>query len=207
MATKKVTDPSQEDLDFLNEQEETEASGNESDDKVFDVNNLPEDFTVNTSQTVTYDPIKAGMYQVQVLDIVIKENPFYKPDAKKPEDRGNKYQISATLVVLKEGENYGRRIWDNLAPVVKPTGKKGATKAYKFITAVLGTELDWDGCASFAPSPKEFYENLLTLKGKQLLVTVEVSTSEAGKKRNKIVSYLPVDAMLPPFDESKIKKQ
>lgn len=212
----KAKEPEQEvpNFDDLNFEEDIDQALKESapvvddskKDKTFDPENLPSDFNVSATQSKDYEPLKAGMYQVEVFDIVVKENFFYRPNETDPSKRGNKYQISTTFVVLKDGENYGRRFWDNMAPVIHPTGKKGATKAYKLITAILGAEMTWDECASFAPDPKKFYENLKTLVGKQIMVTVEIATSEAGKKRNKVVSYFTAETTMPKFDENKVKK-
>lgn len=173
--------------------------------KSFDLDSLPKDFSVNTGQTTTFEPLKAGMYQVEVYNVEIKESPFYKPDAE-PAKRGNKYQVSTTFVVLKEGENYGRRFWDNASPSIKPEGKRGATKLYKMVTAILDTAMTWDACASFAPDNQKFGENLTALIGKQVSVAVEIAVSEAGKARNKIVSYFPVETEMPKFVEKKLEK-
>lgn len=174
--------------------------------KSFDLDSLPTDFSVNTGQSIVYEPLKAGVYQVEILKVEIKENFFYKPNEKDPSKRGNKYQVSPTFVVLNPGENYGRRLWDNMAPVIKPSGKRGATKLYKMVTSALNSEMSWDDCEGFASDNTKFAENLKGLIGKQLQVTVEVATSESGKKRNKIISYFPVDTNLPKFDETKVKK-
>lgn len=178
----------------------TPAQGKEQ-DRVYDLDNLPEDFTVDSSQQ-TFEPLKPGAYQVEVSEVVLKDNIFYKPlnDQGKPSNPATKYTIAVTMIVLDEGDDYGRRVWDNFSPIVKPTGKKGASKAYKFITSVLQTELNWDECAGFAPTPVKFFENMKSLEKKQVSVMLEVSTSETGVKRSKVVSYFPTKKALPPYE-------
>ena len=181
-----------------------------SEDRVFNnPEDLPSDMEVATKQSKVFEPLPADIYQVEVLSLVVKENPFWKPK----DDDGNdtnpvsKYQLNQTLVIIEEGKNYGRRVWDNMAPVVKPSGKKGASKAYKFITAILETELTWEECEGFAPNPQVFYKNMKELVGRQVRVSLETKITESNKKKNIVASYLPVKAQLPSFDESKVAKQ
>jgi hypothetical protein len=61
-------------------------------DKVFDVNNLPADFNVSSTQTADFEPIDPGeIYTVEVRKAELRENKFFKP-----EEKGAK-SISSTL--------------------------------------------------------------------------------------------------------------
>lgn len=169
---------------------------------VFDLDNLPADFQASGGQS-SYAPLPADVYQVQIMNIEIKENIFYKPEDPKSNPL-NKYSTQVTLVIIDDGEFYGRRLWDNFAPVIKPTTKKGPTKAYKFVTTVLGTSMDWDSCASFASN---FGKNMKEFLGRQLRVSVETVAKQDGTPKNKIASYMEAKKQLPPFDESKLEKK
>lgn len=164
-------------------------------DKVFSPETLPFDFTAGSGNK-TFEPLPDGVYQTQVLDIVIKEKPVqYQEEGK------NKYQVSITLVVIEQTDNYGRRLWDNTSPMVYPNSKKGSSKLYKFITAVMGVQMDNDACNGYTADPKAFYNNLRELIGKQVMVTVELTTTETGKKRNKVLSYFTPKAPLEKYNE------
>lgn len=172
--------------------------------EVFDVNNIPDDASVDTSPKKEFEPLEDGMYQVQVLEIELKQNYFWKPD--KPED-GDKYVFSFTFVILNE-EDRGRRIWDTFGLYFKPDGSRGPTKLYKVITKTLGMDMSWDDCQAFSPDLKTLYQNVLSeVKGKQLQVVVETTKKAEGKHRTKIVSYMSTKSQLPTFDPEEMKKK
>lgn len=178
---------------------------NQVEDKVFDLDNIPEDAELFTKQQ-EFEPIDPSeMYQVELLKVELRENPFYKPDAKKPQDQGSKYQFSFEYAILDDGDFYGRRIWDTTSLAFKPDGKRGATKLYKIVMAMMKLNLDWEECAEFAPNLKTFYKNLLdNIVGKQVRVAIENKTNpETKKTRSKIVSYYEVKKDLDAFDQEK----
>lgn len=171
--------------------------------KVYNSENLPEDFSVDTSQKKVYPPVPAGVYQAEVLDISITDNFFYKPNEVDPKKRGSKYVIKLTLVLVKQGEHYGKRFWENLSPYLKPTGKLGPTRAYKFVSTMLGMDMDWEECDAFAQTPQKFYENMKAFEKKQVMITVEVINKEDGTKKNKIASFFAIEKPLPPYVDPK----
>jgi len=174
-------------------------------DKVFTPETLPEDFTPSTGKSVSYDPLPADIYQVEIANISIKENPFYKSG----EPAFRKYQASVEMVVIDEGEFYGRRLWKNMSPSVKPPykGKRG-TFLYSFVCAAReAASLTWDECDTFASSGKELYENLKTLEKKQIRVSVELVAREDGTNKNNISGFMVVKKQLPIFDETKIVRE
>lgn len=185
---------------------ETERQVTKMDDqKTYDnPEEFPEDAEIFTGKT-EFEPIDpTEMYQLEVQYAELRDNPFYKPDAEKPEDKGSKYQFSFEFVVVTDGEFYGRRMWDNTGLAFKPDGKRGPTKLYKIIMAALNKSMTWDECAEYAPDLKTFYRNLATdVKGKQVKVAVENITKENGKIRTKITTYAPVKKELPPYDPEK----
>lgn len=165
--------------------------------KEYTLDNLPEDFGVNTEQSAgkNYDPLPQDVYQVEVLGIKLRDNFFYDPK----EEYSNKYVLEFTFAVIEEGPHYGRRLWRSVAPALKPQGKRGPTILYKIVTTALGSEMDWDACAGFA---EELKENLKVVIGKQMRVSVEQRTSESGKVSSKIASFMPIKKELPKYDEN-----
>lgn len=179
------------------------SDNNQAQDKTFDVDSVPEDATVDTAQAKEYAPLEEDTYQVEVAEVVLKENPFYKPED--TENFQSKYQFGFTFIILDEGEFRGRRIWDNTGLSLKPTtkrGKGGATKLYKIVTRAMKTEFDWDMCASFAPDTKTLYKNLKeNVEGHQLKVTIQNNTNpDSGKTRSKVVSYMNSKKDMPKYD-------
>lgn len=178
-----------------------------AEDKVFDLNNIPEDAEVFTSQSKNFEPIDPSeMYQVEVLKVQLKENPFYKPDEKDPDKMQVKYNFSFEYVIIdEESEFYGRRIWDTTSLAFKPETKRGATKLYKIINMALKRKMTWDECAEYAPDTRTLYEHLLNdVIGKQLRVAIENKENPDTKKtRTKIASYSEAKKDLPAFDIKK----
>lgn len=186
-------------------QDKTNSQENSQAVEPLDRNNLPGDFQAQ-SKGKPYEPLKAGTYQVQVMAAEVIPNSFYKPDEKDPSKKGQPYQIRTKYTVLKAGDNYGHELQDFMPTFISPSGKKGPSKTYKFVTAVLGSDMDQEACDSFvADGRAEFMDNLDTLVGKQLIIVVEVSAREDGSKKNKVASYLATEETLPPFDATKVK--
>ena len=80
--------------------------------KTYTLDDLPQDAQVNTGQPKEYDPIDPSeMYQVEISKVTFQDNPYYKPDAEKAEERGSKYQLSFEFSILGDGEFVGRKLW------------------------------------------------------------------------------------------------
>lgn len=178
---------------------------NKVQEKVFDIDNIPEDAQVFSSKPKEYKPLEEDTYQVEVAELVLKENPFYKEPAEGERSEQSKYQFSFTYIILDEGEFRGRRIWDTTSLSLKPTtkrGKGGATKLHKILTRAMKKDFDWDMCASFAPDVKTLYRNLLDeVKGHQIKVTIENTVNpDTQKTRSKPVSYSVVKKDLKSYD-------
>lgn len=173
-------------------------------ESIYDVNSLPDNFDEATKPQ-SFTPLPEGMYQVQVLSVVIKDNPFYKVPEEGELPNGNPYQVSAQLAVLDNEELYGRRLFDNFTPILKNTGKKGPTKLYKFVSACLKSTISQEECDVFS-TKGEFYPNLKTLEGKQVSIAIETTPNQMGKLKNKVVAYYVTKSDLPKLDLEKSKK-
>jgi hypothetical protein len=179
-----------------------------NEDKVYDIDNIPEDAEVFTGKSRAFEPIDASeMYQVELQKIELKDNVFYKPDAKKVEEKGSKYQFSFEFAIINEGPFYGRRIWDTTSLAFKPTTKRGPTKLYKIVMAAINQSYTWEQCQDFCPDTRTFYKNLKEqLFVKQLKISIEnITNPETQKVRSKVVAYYPVKSELPSFDPEKVK--
>jgi len=189
--------------EVVDETEGIDFGEEKSESKGYDLDHLPDDFKGDATEKKVYPPLPADVYQVEILAIEIKDNIFYDPTDPKS-DPVDKYTTSVTLVVIEDGKFYGRQLWDNFSSRVKPTGKKGPTKTYKFVTAVLDSAMDWTACEGFV---SEFGKNMKNFIGKQLRITVEVGAKEDGTPKNKIASYMVVKSELPAFDKRKLEKK
>lgn len=176
-------------------------------DKVFDVNNLPADFNVSSTQTADFEPIDPGeIYTVEVRKAELRENKFFKPEETDRSKRGEKYQFNFELAILNDGDYYGRRLWVSTGTSFKPEGKKGPTKLYKMVTSAMGVDMGWDEVNSFNPDPATFVSNLQKeVVGHQLKVAIENSVKTDGKTVSKVTSFNKVKKgkELPKFDQAK----
>lgn len=183
-----------------------------SEDKVFTADNLPDDVDqeVSTTPAKVYDPIDPSeTYTVQVIKVELRTNPFYKPDAENPQDKGSKYNLNFEFAILDDGEFYGRRIWDSTSLALKPTTKKGEpTKLYKIVAAAIKLNMSWDDCSAFAPDAKGLLKHLDSdVVGKQFKVAIEnVTNPDTNKVKTKIRMYSQAKKELPAFDPEKSKK-
>lgn len=164
--------------------------------KTYTLDDLPQDAQVNTGQAKEYDPIDPGeMYQVEISKVVLQDNPYYKPEAEKPEERGSKYQLSCEFTIMNEGEFTGRKLWRKTSLSLMPITRRGEPSIlYKIISAALAREMSWDECVAFASDIKTLIENMNELvTGKQVKVAIEnVKNPETKKVRSQIKAFYPV---------------
>lgn len=184
---------------------------NNQDQTSYTPDTVPDDAQISSKQQSEFTPLDDGeTYQVEVGKLELRDNPFYKAGAEDAKP-SQKYRFNFEYIVLNEGENYGRLLWDSTSLSFKPDSQKGPTKLYKIVTKAMKTEMDWMTSASFAPSVKTFMQNCMEqVIGKQLRVTIEnTKNPETGKVRTKIISYSESKKDLKaydPKDEKKAKK-
>lgn len=186
-------------------------------DKVFDINNLPDDAQVFTGQGGNFAPIDdSQIYQVEVSKIELRQNPFWHetPENASDEEKakaGSKYQFNFTLTVLDDGEFRGRKLWVTTSLALKPTTKGGKgepTILFKLITKVMNAQFSWDDCQSFAPELKTLFVNLNeNVLGKQLKVSIENTTNPDTKKtRSKVKTFYNAKGELPRYSPDEQEK-
>ena len=167
--------------------------------KSYDASNIPDDAEFYNKPTVYKTLPDDKLYQVQILKAELRDNPFWVEKPDKEANPQTKYQFSFELVVLNEGEFYGRRIWVTTAPAFKPEGRKGASKLFRIVTLAMQVHFDWDDCSSFAPDLKTFIRNLSEqVIGKQLIVGIE-NTTKNDKVYTNVTSFAAVEKELPKF--------
>lgn len=166
------------------------------DPKTYTLDDLPQDAQVNTGQPKEYDPIDPSeMYQVEISKVTFQDNPYYKPEAEKAEERGSKYQLSFEFSILGSEEFVGRRLWRKTSLSLMPMTKKGEpTILYKIVCAALNQEMSWDECGEFAKDISSLMANLTeTIVGKQVKVAIEnVTNPETKKVKSTIKAFYPV---------------
>lgn len=140
-----------------------------------------------------YELLPKDVYQVELLDVEIKEQQKYQSQEREE-------VLNFTFVVIEEGKFYGRRIWQTCSQ--KMAGGQKQSNLYKVLAALEAREFTVEECQNPAFLNDEKFMNGQV--GKQLRLTVGQKTSETtGKLKNFIDSFLPVKATLPAYDKSK----
>lgn len=143
-----------------------------------------------------YELLPKDVYQVELLDIELKEQQKYQ-------SQETEEVLNFTFVVIEDGKFYGRRLWQTCSQ--KLVGGKKQSHLYRVMSAFLEREFTQDECET----PMDFLnEDLLnSLVGKQLRLTIGQKVSEqTGKTKNFIESFLPVKAALSGFDANRVVK-
>jgi len=140
-----------------------------------------------------YELLPKDVYQVELLDVELKEQQKYQS-----QDREE--VLNFTFVVIEEGKYYGRRIWQTCSQ--KMAGGQKQSNLYKVLAALEAREFTVEECQTPTFLNDEAFMNGQI--GKQLRLTIGQKTSEmTGKLKNFIDSFLPVKTALPAYDKSK----
>jgi hypothetical protein len=86
-----------------------------------------------------YPPIPEDIYQVQILDINVKEREKYKQP-------GVMEEVFAFQFTLLDGKDKdqdlrGRNVWDNFVPIYLYVGKNGKNKLWQIVEALIKREM------------------------------------------------------------------
>lgn len=148
---------------------------------------LDERFSMPKQEMKSYDPLPAGVYQVELTDIEMKDGTDFQ---------GNPAQnLSFTFVVIEDGENYGRKLWANASR--KFVGGTKPSNLYKITTGILNKQFTKEECASSDEWLTFIFLN--DLLGKQNLLAVSQKDKQTGGKKNVIDSILPAKSLLPAY--------
>lgn len=137
---------------------------------------LENDFAIEKKEIV-YENLPDGMYNVELFDISIKEQPKYnEPDTLEK-------VFTFQYIVLNEGEYRGRCIWANFIPTyLYISQKNGKNKLYQIIESLHGEMTQ----AEESTLNSSFLSSLV---GKQCQVMVEIKT-KGEKSFNNILKWL-----------------
>lgn len=148
---------------------------------------LDSSFAPTSPLGTTYEALPVGLYQCELIDIVLKDGTSYEGQPEK--------QLAFTWAVLKEGENYGRYIWQNANTKFVPGSKP--SNLYRIITLIEGKQFTEEECADSANWLNAEYMNKLI--GVQRMLVVGQKPKQNGDMKNTVDSMLPVEAKLPAF--------
>lgn len=150
---------------------------------------LDERFSMPKQEMKSFDPLPAGVYQVELVDIEMKDGTDFE---------GNPAQnLSFTFVVIEDGEYYGRKLWANAARKFVNGTKQ--SNLYKIISGITGKQFSKEECVASDEWMTFIYLN--DLLGKQNLLAVSQKEKTTGGKKNVIDSILPVKSELPAYEK------
>lgn len=138
-----------------------------------------------------FEPIPAGLYQVQITDISEKlKAPWGSPQGS---DATEMYLTFEFTIIGEKAK--GRKLWKDVRPVtpIPPDGGFKASWLYRIASATIGhwitqeEGLNWD----------VFKTNALI--GRQVNIVVNQTPPKDGKSYNNITDVLPVDSQLEPL--------
>ena len=155
---------------------------------------LDDSFEVSAGNRKEYPVMPAGIYQCEILDIEkrVEATPWSKGEALP--------LIKVTLVVLKEGPYYGRKLWLNsMNPVLSPPPKQ--SKLHEFLAVMNGRGATREECNNAKEIAGK--DALNAFVGRQLIAIVKVKDRQGGGQTNAVESVAPIEAALPPFDPTK----
>lgn len=163
---------------------------------------LPDNLELQTPQTKDWPVMPADIYQCEITDIEYKE--IDNKWKQKPDDPDKKQVMNFEFTVIEEGEHYGRKLWQMMAPT-KPLPPKSNGKAswiWRIASALAAKPLTYDEGESYTTSDINGFIH------QQIRVVVSQSEPKAdGKQYNNIDGFLPVKQKLPLFDEKKVTNE
>jgi hypothetical protein len=148
---------------------------------------------LKTPEKKDWPVIPEDVYQVQITDLTAEQSEW----------KGEKKDVfKFEFTIIEDGAHYGRKLWkkgSRVAPL--PSTNNKAPLTWKVASAVLKHPLTEEEGKSFKIA------DMNNLIGKQLRIGVSVTApKEDGKQYNNVNSFLGAKVQLPPFDESKVKK-
>lgn len=155
---------------------------------------ITDNFKIEKKEGITYDPVPDDIYQVELLDIEVKEQEKYKEPTKKEK------VFSFQFTILDHEELRGRNIWVNFVPTyLYISSKNGKNKLYQIVESILGRELTPEDEATMDA------EKLNKLIGHQLRIFVETITKN-DKKFNNVKKFMKLITRLTPLTAEEKEK-
>jgi hypothetical protein len=153
---------------------------------------IPLDIEIKVPEKKVWPVLPDDTYQVEISDITPEVSEY---------NGEQKDVFNFEFTVIEEGEYYGRKLWKRVsrtAPIPSKNNKHPIS--WKIASAVKRHSLTEEEGMAFGVS------GFNSLIGKQLRIGVTSTPPKDGKQYNNIESYFMVKQELPPFDESKVKK-
>lgn len=154
---------------------------------------LTADVELKAPEKKDWPVIPEEVYQVEITDLTADESEYN--GEKKP-------VFKFEFTIIEEGEHYGRKLWKRgarVSPVPYKNGKNPLT--WKVASAVAKRSITEEEGKAYTIA------DMNALIGKQLRVGVSVTApKEDGKQYNNVEQFFQAKQNLPPFDESKVKK-
>jgi hypothetical protein len=149
---------------------------------------LEENFQIKKEEKKEYPPIPDGIYQVEFLDINLKDK---KGKFAKPGDK----VFSCQFTLLDGDEDgktlRGRNLWANFVPTSLYFGKKGKNELYQVLEALTGQELSPE---QEAKMDSNFITGLISKQCKVMVMNTE--KDKDGNVYSNIVKYSPVKTFI-----------
>jgi hypothetical protein len=154
---------------------------------------LAPDVELKTPEKKEWPLIPEDVYQVEITDLTAEE----------AEWKGVKKDVfKFEFTIIEPGQYYGRKLWKKGSRVSPcPSNNNKAPLTWKVASAVAKHPLT-------EPEGKAYtIADMNAMIGKQIRIGVSVTApNQDGKQFNNADSFFMVKQDLPPFDESKVKK-
>ncbi len=154
---------------------------------------LPANAEMKTPEKKEWPVIPEDVYQVEITDLTAEEKEW----------KGEKKEVfKFEFTFIEPGEYYGRKMWkagSRVSPL--PSSNNKAPLTWKVASAVAKHPLTEEEGKAYTIA------DMNALIGKQLRISVMVTPPKEGKQYNNVDSFLMAKVQLPPFDESKVKKE
>jgi len=153
-------------------------------------------FQIEKKEGQKFDPLPENVYQVELLDIEMKEKPNYKKTGLE-----NVLEFQFTLLNGKDKSESlrGRNIWRNFVPTCLYVGKNGKNVLYQIIEAIDGQEMSPEREATLDTA------EINSLIGKQCRVVTK-NKKDGDKVFSNIESFLTIENELPKLTQEEKEK-
>lgn len=138
--------------------------------------------------------IPSDLYQVQLLDVTVKELENRKTREMEP-------KLSFKFAILDEGAWYGRFLF-----VTSAMSLNMKAHFFKMFPAIVGRQPTKEEIAAPHKVFTGDFINSMINTQLRVMVSQEPLENDANTLRNKITSFAPVKAQLPAYDEEKAKQ-
>jgi hypothetical protein len=153
---------------------------------------IPNDKILPPIERKEYIPLPEDVYHAELIDVEYREGTNF--NTQEPEER-----LNFTFAIIDEGDNYGRRVWKEVRPVISVKPKH--SNLWELVKQLTGREFTNEECLKQHEQLTPEFLNSLVGIHKRLALSIH--TSQTGRKSNKISSIMPMDKEMEPYKEDK----